>query len=139
MSIPPADYPGFSALTYSSITHSFLTSYRLSTFEHAEWDRVLCLEHLDVPSFLEQAGKRFGQVKEAVGLDVNPEDVDPFTVMSSKIQLIRKSWEIKHGSLGGSLPHFSPDELYDFPVEFSDGDWLGDLLGSCNEHSQWVT
>ncbi|KAL5319887.1 hypothetical protein ACEPPN_012945 [Leptodophora sp. 'Broadleaf-Isolate-01'] len=139
LSISPADYPGFSALTYSNMTHSFLTAYRLSTFEHAEWDRVLCLEHLDVPSFLEQAGDKFGQVKAATNLIVNAGDVDPFSVMSSKIQLIKKSWEIKHGSLRGSIPQFSRDELYDFAMEFSDGDWLGDLLGSCNEHSQWVT
>ncbi|KAL2070336.1 hypothetical protein VTL71DRAFT_13362 [Oculimacula yallundae] len=130
LSIPPADYPGFSALTYSSMTHSFLTAYRLSTFNHVEWDLVLCLENLDVPSFLDEAGGRFGAVKGATNLIADADEVDPFTDMFNKIQLIRKSWEIKHASLGGALPQFSNDELFDLPMEFSDGDWLGDMLGS---------
>ncbi|KAK0115832.1 hypothetical protein ONS95_012883 [Cadophora gregata] len=121
------------------MTHSFLTAYRLSTFEHPEWDRVLCLEHLDVPTFLDQTGIKFGQVKSATNLIVNAGEFDPFSIMSSKIQLIKKSWEVKHGSLKGAIPQFSPDELFDFPIGFSDGDWLGNLLESCNEHSQWIT
>jgi len=136
LSIPPARYVGFSALDYSNMTHCFLSMYRLSTFEHAEWDRTLCIEHLDISSFLEAAGRNFARVKEAAGFDVGSEDVDSFSNMASRIRVIKMSWDAANTSASTSIAEPCTDdhhELYGFPMELSPEDWLVDLLGTLNE------
>jgi hypothetical protein len=136
LSITPAQYVGFSALTYSNMTHCFLSVYRLSTFEHPDWDRAFCIEHIDVSSFLKEGERNFAQVKEAAGLDVDSEDVDSFSMMASRIQAIQKLWHATNASRATSTTEpftGGRHEIYDFPMEFSDGDWLKDLLGTWNE------
>lgn len=107
--------------------------YRLSTFEHAEWDRALCIEHLDVRSVLEQGERNFSQVKEAAGLDLDCKDVDSFSLMASRIHAIKTSWAATRSSPVISVTEPSSDEhipLYDFGMDFSNDDWLKDLLGA---------
>ncbi|KAH6658497.1 hypothetical protein BKA67DRAFT_214989 [Truncatella angustata] len=133
LGIKPAQYVGFSALEYSNMTHCFLSVYRLSTFEHVDWDRALCVDDLDVLSFLEAGEENFGQVKAAAGLYVDPDDVDTFTIMASRIHLIKLSWNAATTSLASSIvgsTYHENFELLDPFVEFSDGDWLKHLLGT---------
>ena len=109
---------------------SFIGIYRLSTFEHPEWDRGLVRENLDVSSFLEEAEKNFTQVKEAAGLDVGgSEDNDSFNIMASKIRIIKMSWDATTVSTMAPLGIAPSDEMGDFSMEFLDDDWLRDLLG----------
>jgi hypothetical protein len=135
LSITPSQYVGFSALIYSNMTHCIVGMYRLSTFEHLEWDQALVGEHLDVMSFLEECEKNFERVKEEAGLDITgSEDVDSFSRIASVIRAIRMSWGgPTNASIITSTGMSSNNELYDFPIDFSDEDWLKDLLGSWNE------
>jgi len=134
LSIPVAQYVGFSALVYSNIMHCFVDIYRLSTFEHAEWDRELFREQLHVSSFLEQCEKNFAGVKEAAGLDIGgSEDMDSFSIMTSRVRVVKMSWDAANASMTNSVGMPSNDESYDFPMDFSDEDWMRDLLGPWNQ------
>ncbi|TGO10237.1 hypothetical protein BTUL_0140g00040 [Botrytis tulipae] len=140
LSIPPAEYISFSALTCSNMTHCFLSAYRLTTLDNTDGNETPCIEHLDVSSFLDQAGRNFAQVKETAGLDVSPEYPDSFSIMANRIRLIKVSWDVSHGVAANSLvnsSNFDNHELYDFSMEFSDGDWLKDLLDLHDEQLQW--
>jgi hypothetical protein len=134
LSITPSQYVGFSALIYSNMTHCIVGIHRLSTFEHPEWDRALVGEHLDIISFLEECEKNFARVKEEGGLDIGgSEDVDSFSRMASVIRAIRKSWGATNVSTMTLIGMPSNSEVMDFPIDFSDEDWLKDLLDSWNE------
>ena len=109
--------------------------YRLSTFEHAEWDRAVCIKHLDILSILEQGERNFAQVKEVADLDVNCdcEDVDSFSLMAARIHAIKMSWAATRPCPVTSVAEPSNDDhiaLYDFAMDFSNDDWLKDLLGA---------
>jgi hypothetical protein len=134
LSITPSQYVGFSALVYSNMTHCIVGIYRLSTFEHPEWDRALVREHIDVISFLEECENNFARVKEEAGLDIGgSEDMDSFSRMASVIRAIRMSWGATNASAMTSVETISNNGVLDFPIDFSDEDWLQDLLGSWNE------
>ncbi|KAF7953725.1 uncharacterized protein EAE97_001124 [Botrytis byssoidea] len=140
LSIPPAEYISFFALTYSNMTHYFLSAYRLTTLDNTDGNQTPCIEHLDVSSFLDQAGRNFAQVNETAGIDVSPEYPDSFSIMANRIRLIQVSWDVSHSVAANSLvnsSNFDNHELYDFSMEFSDGDWLNDLLDSHDEQLQW--
>jgi hypothetical protein len=134
LGILPAQYVGFSALIYSNMVRCFISIYRLSTFEHPEWDRGLVRENLDVSLFLDKAEKNFTQVKEAAGLDLcGSEDIDSFNIMASKIRVIKMLWDATTVSTMASNGVAPSDEMGDFPMEFLEDDWLRDLLGPWNE------
>ncbi len=132
LSIIPAEYIGFSILVYSNIAHCFVGLYQLSIFEHPEWDRALFREHLNISSILDHCEKNFSRVKEEAGLDISGSEVmDSFSSMGSRIRAFKLSWGASNSSTVGPS---SQDELYDFPMpDFSDQDWLRDLLGPWNE------
>ncbi|KAK9257993.1 hypothetical protein V1519DRAFT_455882, partial [Lipomyces tetrasporus] len=133
LSILPAQYVGFSAAIYTNMAHCFIGIYRLSTFEHPEWDRGLVRENLDVSLFLEQVEKNFAQVKEAAGLDLGgSEDIDSFNNFASRIKIIKMWWNARTVSTMAPHDTASGDVMGDFPMEFLDDDWLRDLLGPWN-------
>jgi hypothetical protein len=128
--ITPAEYVGFSQLVYSIMLQCLLVMYRLLTFEHAEWDRALAREHLDLSSILEETENNWAKVKEAAGLDIGgSKDVDPFTFMASRIRVVKLSWEATKASIMAPDGPSSNDQLFDFPMDFSEEDWLK-VLGS---------
>jgi hypothetical protein len=130
LSILPAQYVGFSASIYSNLARCFIGIYRLSTFEHPEWDQGLVRENLDVSLFLEEAEKNFTQVKEAAGLDLGgSEDIDVFNIMASKFRTVKMFWDATTVSTMAPLSIAPSDGMGDFPMEFLDDDWLRDLLG----------
>ncbi|KAK9342228.1 hypothetical protein V1522DRAFT_416800 [Lipomyces starkeyi] len=136
LSITPAQYVGFSSLIYSNMIHCFVGMCRLSMFEHVEWDRALFREHLDVLSILEKTEKNFASVKDEAGLDIGgSEDTDSFSSMASRIRVLKGSWDYTGASTMTSTGMPSNDELDlpDFPMEFSDEDWLRNVLGPWNE------
>ncbi|KAK9350915.1 hypothetical protein V1523DRAFT_435885 [Lipomyces doorenjongii] len=100
---------------------SSIRLYRLSTCEHPEWDRGLVRETLDVSLILEEAEKKFAQVKEAAGLDLGgSENLDFFSIMASKLRSIKMSWDAMSISTTASFSTAALDELGDFPMEFLD-------------------
>jgi hypothetical protein len=133
-SIPPSQYVGFSTSTYVNLVHCFVCIYRLSTFDHPEWDRGLVGENVDVSLFLQTTERNFLLVKKAAGLDVNgSEDMDTFSIMAAKTRVIKMWWEAMNVPAVDSMEVAAGEELCDFPMDFLDDDWLIDLLGSWNE------
>lgn len=126
LDISPAGYVGFSSMIYSNILQGLLVMQRLSTFEHAEWDRALVREHLNVSAILEESEKRFALVKEAAGLDDGgATNVDSFTDMASRVRFVKMLWYPTNApTMAASDEIPSGDQLYDFQMEFSDPDWL---------------
>ena len=128
----PVDYVGFSQLIYAVLLQCLLVMYRLLTFEHPEWDRALVREHLDLSSILERCESAFSQVKDVA--DIIPgssEVIDPFTLMASRVRVVRLSWEATKASMMAPEGTASNDLLFDFPIDFSEEDWLK-VLGSWN-------
>lgn len=132
--IPIVEYHGFSAMMYANLSCYFVGVYRLATFEHSEWDRTIPEETLQVSLFLGEFQRNFSLVKDAVGLDLyGSTEIDFFTKMSGKLGIIKKNWDTVTENLTGSngtIPNF---ELDDVPMDFSDENWLRDLLETWNE------
>jgi hypothetical protein len=131
-SILPAQYLGFPIVLYSNITRSLIGLYRLSMFEHAHWDRTVVRNHIDIMSFLDQCERSLAAVKGVAGLDIGGSaDPDFFTIMASRIRLLKANWPRAAGSsTTASLatpPNYDLD-LADFPKEFPDEDWLMNVL-----------
>jgi hypothetical protein len=134
LSFTPVQYVGFSVPIYSNMTRFFIALYRLSIFEHPEWDRSLLREHIDVSSFLEEAQKNFARVKDEAGLDIGgSKDMDIFTAMALKFEGIKISWNAMFTSMTEPNSSSSSDKLYDLPMEFADEDWLKDWVVPWNE------
>lgn len=134
LSIPPAQYVGFSVSIYQNLFHCFMALYRLSTFDLPEWDRGLVRETLDASLLLETAERNLAQVKEVTGLDLDgSEDLDIFSILASKTRVIKMWWEATNVSTMSSLGIASGDEMGNFPVDFLDDDWLRDVLGPWNK------
>lgn len=127
-SIAPADYVGFSPLIYSHMLYCFIGIQRLSTFEHSDWDRTLFQDQLDVTSYLDQLERNFAAVKEEAGLDIGgSEHTDSFNCMASRLRALKVTWGTASDT---SATGTGNDGLYDLPMEFSDEDWLRELLRS---------
>ena len=105
--------------------HCFLGMYRLSTFEHPEWDRGFVQETLNISSLLGEVEKNFRQVKEAAGLDLgSPDSVNYFSSMASKVRSTKMAWDPTAASTMASLSAAPGDEQGDFPMELLDDEWL---------------
>jgi hypothetical protein len=125
LSTPPAEYVGFSTSIYVNLIHCFTSIYRLSNFDHPEWDRGIVRESLDVSSFSEMIVSNFSQVKEAAGLDPGgSEELDIFSIMAAKARVI-KMWLDP-----ADVPTInSGNEMGEFPIDILDEDWFRDVLG----------
>ncbi|KAH8801793.1 hypothetical protein F5884DRAFT_847663 [Xylogone sp. PMI_703] len=134
--IPPEQYVGFSASVYVNLFRCLVDIYRLSSFEHPEWDRRLVKEKLDVLSILEGIEQNFLRVKEAAALTpIGSDDNDIFGVMASKARVIRTWWEATIADISTVEPPdlASGDNMMgDLYSEFLDNEWLRDTLGSWN-------
>ena len=132
LEILPAQYVGFSMLTYAGLARCFMGFYSLSVFENSEWDRELVRDTMDVSVFLDVTEKKFAQVKEAAGLDVGGStDVDRFTVLASKIRLI-KMWDAIPASSMAPLNTALEEDMTGFSMLLDD-DWLNYLFSPWNK------
>lgn len=132
LNIPPAQYLAFSTVMYSNMTRALIGLYRLSMFEHADWDRSVVRDHIDFMSFLDQCERNLVAVKDVAGLDIGGSaDTDFFTIMASRVRVIKANWPYAAGSsTTASLPTPSTDDLDlgDFSKDFPDEDWLMNIL-----------
>lgn len=130
LDLTPADYLGLSPLTYFSMAHCFTGMYRISVFEHQDWDRGLVRGHFDMVSFAGIVEDKFLKVRAAVGLDGDSADgLDTFTILASKIGRVRVAWDPNTATSTTTAPALDSEHTFDFPIEFSDEDWLRDLVG----------
>ncbi|PQE19074.1 Zn(II)2Cys6 transcription factor protein [Rutstroemia sp. NJR-2017a BBW] len=102
LNIPGSDYPGFSFPIYTHLAHCIVALYRLSVFEHTNWDIGMVRRELDLSVVLEKVVKMFESVKEASGLDT--EDCDSnfetnnimvYSTMGKRIGQIKTWWNAK--------------------------------------------
>jgi hypothetical protein len=128
-SIMPADYVGFSWLSYSNMLYTFVVMYRLSMFEHPEWDRSLCQAHIDLSSFLEESENKFAQVKEVAGLDTEgSDDVDTYTILAIRLRNVKRLWDTMNASTMSTIGIPSTEKLYPYHMDLMEDDWLRDLF-----------
>lgn len=134
MSIPPAQYITFPASVYSQMSRCFIALYRLTTFEHPEWDRRIVLDTLDMFSFLEEAEGKFMQVAHAGGHEMG-EDPDFFNIVASKFRIMKAACSAVSEFIMSSENIAVPanEGMGDFPMASIDEDWLKDLLGPWSE------
>jgi hypothetical protein len=127
--IPPAEYFGFSWLSYANMLFTFVGMYRLSAFEHPEWDRSLFQAHIDLSSYLEESANNFAQVKKAVGLDAGASDeMDTFTILANRLRHVKRTWDAMNATAMSTMGSPSSDKLYPYPMDFTDDEWLRDLF-----------
>lgn len=138
--IPPAAYIGFPFSIFSQLVHCLVTLYRLSTLNDPAWDKNGVCKTADLLLILDHVINNMEQVKTLAGLDNNdsPEG-DIFSRTAKLFRSIRPEWEAK----------LSPDDLMVstiptpqnagetdlpevLPMDFSDNEWLLDLLLSPN-------
>lgn len=126
----PADYIGLSPFTYFSMAHCFTGMYRLSIFEHQQWDRELIRTQFDISTFARTVEQNFSKVKLAAGLDSDgSDDLDTFTLMASKIARVRLVWDPSTATPATMDAAIGSEFCMDFPMDVSDEDWLRDLVG----------
>jgi hypothetical protein len=127
--IPPAQYFGFSLLMYANLGITFVNLYQLLTFEHAEWDRTLAREQLNLPLILEQGEKNFVEAKEAAGLkNGGSEDMDAFTLMASRMRFARTSTAPSVAPAMSSQTAAPCEGMGDFQMDIFDEEWLRDFM-----------
>ena len=121
LSIPPAQYVGFSTCTYAMMARCLIDLRRLLTCEHPEWDPRLVQQSLDVSSVLEQTERNFAQVKDAAYLDRGgSQDCDFFSIMASRLRPMKVSWDALSASTDAPLATPLLDEFGDSSMEFLD-------------------
>ncbi|KAL4738265.1 hypothetical protein BDV11DRAFT_190010 [Aspergillus similis] len=114
----PVEYVGFSSLVYANMMRCFIGLYRLATCVHPEWDQALLRETLNVSWILEEASKRFAQVKGAAGLDPDSsEDHTSFSMVASRLQSMKVSWDAMTSPMSSFTPA-SLDGLENLSSEF---------------------
>lgn len=121
LSIPPAEYVGFSVCIYAKMARCLVGLWRLSTCEHPEWDRSLVRTTLDVSFILAETEKNFADVKAAASLDPGlPPGADAFIMMASRLGSMKASWDAMITATTAPFGTPSLDDLVDFSTEFSD-------------------
>lgn len=134
LGISPAEYVGFSSSTYMNMGRCLISTYRLATCEHPEWDWEVLNEHFDVSLVLAKAANNFAQVKQAADLTSDGlGEIDFFTNMATKFRGHVATWDAMHANTMSSLSTPPGDEMGDFTMDFLDDEWLKDLLFQWNE------
>ena len=131
LSIPPAQYVGFSALIYHCLARCLIGISRLTTYENPEWDCSLAREILNPAAFLDEMEKKSLSVKDAAGLDAGSSDaMDIFSILASRLRKVRVSHFPTLNdpkTTAGPLGTPPSDELSDYPMPLLDDDWFNYL------------
>lgn len=100
--IPSCDYPGFPFPIYTHLSHCMVALYRLSVFEHANWDFMAVRRDLDLSVMLEKVIKMFESVKEASGLDTEDYETNSekagimvYSATARRMSQIKTWWDAK--------------------------------------------
>jgi len=84
--------------------------------------------------FLKNTEHNFTLVKEAAALDPDGSvNNDVFSIVASKVHVIRMWWESVNAATVASLGIVTGDGMGDFPIEYLDDNWLKDVFGVWNE------
>jgi hypothetical protein len=138
--IPPTAYISFPFSIFSQLVRCLVTLYRLSTLDDPTWDKNGVWKTANLLLILDHVIDNMEQVKTLAGLDNNdsPEG-DIFSRTAKLFRSIRPEWEAKLGAddlMVSTIP--TPQNanetplLEALPVDFSDNEWLMDLLLSPN-------
>ncbi|KAL2865264.1 Zn(II)2Cys6 transcription factor domain-containing protein [Aspergillus lucknowensis] len=94
LTIPPAEYVGFTALVHTNMMRAFITLYRLAIYEHPAWDAAVLHENVDVSWALGETSRRFAMVKDVAGLQMGDgEQASTFDIMAGMVAKMKRSWD----------------------------------------------
>lgn len=110
VTIPPANFFGFTAAISMQKNHVLVTYFRLSSCECPSWDRNLVLDQLDFNVTLDRMIAGYAQVKNEVPIDTTQE-IDVFSMMESKIRSAKTSWATRLGYIPSVWDLLSLDEM----------------------------
>lgn len=131
--LAPAECLGLTTITYLSMARCFIGLYRVSVFEHPDWDRALVRTHFDLVSFAGTVEEKFLSVRSAAGLDTDGSDgLNTFTILAAKIGRVRVAWDPNKAASTAADLATESQNTFDFSMELSDEDWLRDLVGPWN-------
>ncbi|KAL2845503.1 hypothetical protein BJY01DRAFT_214168 [Aspergillus pseudoustus] len=145
LTIPPAEYIGFSFSIFAQMVHNLVMLYQLSTFEDPSWDITTVRQTTDVLSTLGTVIQNMSQVAILAGLDGEP-DSDVFSRVAKMYRSIQMGWGVKLGPPEllplQNIPSSQsfPEPLETMPINFpltGDNDWLSDMLYSVTQNSQF--
>lgn len=143
LTVLPASYIEFSLSVFTQLAHCVIVLYRLSTFEHPDWDVVSARETANLLFYLEQVVKKMSSVKQAAGLDTGKgDDIDIYSITCQKLGSIKTWWDAKlavdrmRGPHGASLQSdtivdsavSSQDAFMRIDLNLPDDVWLRELL-----------
>ncbi|KAM3068575.1 hypothetical protein ACMFMG_011105 [Clarireedia jacksonii] len=101
LEIPSCDYLGFPFSLYTHMAHCIVALYRLSVFEHPNWDVAMVRRELDLSVVLDKVVKMFESVKEASGLDTGDYETSlecagmVYFAMARRMAQIKTWWDAK--------------------------------------------
>ncbi|KAL4861054.1 hypothetical protein BDV12DRAFT_77094 [Aspergillus spectabilis] len=117
LAIAPGDYIGLSILTHNAMMRCLLNICRLAICEHPEWDSSLLHENINVSLALEETGKRFGQAREAAGMEGAQASLDMHALMAERIRGMKSFWDSMMATVSAQDLGFV-DESGNFSEEF---------------------
>ncbi|KAF3491947.1 putative HC-toxin efflux carrier TOXA [Arthroderma uncinatum] len=128
--IPPAEYVEFSLSVLALLGRCLLAAFKLSTFEHPDWDVSLAREILPMPLILNQVIEKMSQVKIDAGLaNISEESTDIYTRSARKFSAAKMYLEtqsekkrMKKNTEAGTMT------TEDAPSDMFDDMWVNDLL-----------
>ncbi|KAK2837004.1 hypothetical protein FQN49_006508 [Arthroderma sp. PD_2] len=133
--IPPAEYVNLPMPISSQLGRCLLAAFKISTFEHPDWDRSLARETLSMPLILDQVIEKMAQVKTEAGLDsVNEEATDIFTRSARKFSAAKACIlaRSEKGCIENNIDA-PAGVIEDAQSVMFDDTWMNDLLfGPCD-------
>lgn len=113
-----------------------MTLYKILTFDNPAWDKVAARQTADLIPIFDRVLAISEQVPKAAGLDNRGSpDGDVFTRSANMIRPLRSLWEARLRrdnpvAATDPIPQGNEDTMLAdaLPVEFSDNDWLMDIL-----------
>jgi len=120
------------------MSRAFISTYRLSTFDHPEWDHEHAKETLGVSTMLEQVASNLAQVKNAAGLDPNNSSaIDSYSLSASRFRQYKTTWDTMAASATAPYVNMANNEMRNDPnLPFLDDNWLDQIFGP--GHREWA-
>jgi hypothetical protein len=126
----PAQLFGLPLTIYMAIWQTMALFYRISVFEHPEWDLALVRATVDFAAVLASSEEKYSQVKNEAGLDCNGlDEPDPYTLIAVRLWKMRLWYEAMNANATG-LGEDAPvlDSIGDYSLDIDED--MFNLFGS---------
>jgi hypothetical protein len=140
-SLSPTLYPSLPIQVLAQMSHAIVTSYRIATFEHPDWDLEMARQTVNPSIILNQIVENFSQVKDLASLDCGGNSIgDTFSEVSKRITSVKAWWDSKFGQrqapIGVGFLVFDEVAAMNQSMAFWEERWLtGESPGAWNYQS----